>query len=478
MDIFVHNLAYAATEKEVKDFFQVVLRNFGIHTFHFQKLQSGGCAIITIIDTSRAELFLRVHGQETSGERGFKYVAQKLHHFGRQVQCRLSNTGPDPFYIRTLAKEENDRRAATSRQSLVVPGITRASRPEPTRRALEISQIECGKWDYLSENLTFSSEFSEWRRGRILFTGHNVFIKLVPLGPEAAAHQMEIPFNSIDSFTIGPQSNPCITLSLSEAPSFYEADKSVGEAMSALDLRPQISKSANRIPNQNSMRNRVSALETRHQDVVASCLCYRFMMLNPLDLEHVRRLRRFPEIPASIYWNTNSISKQSFKKEMDHLNSALAGDKYSMMSFDMKFQLQKLGQNGCLPPPKVMDLAEIALQHLVQGTEGKIVATALQRLASQIPFAGPDTQAADLELAALARLLCDAEEALLYDENHIVTLADQYDHILNVHKAIVTPTGIYLYGPEPEVKNRVTRKYSQFPNHFLSVSFRDENGEK
>ena len=54
----------------------------------------------------------------------------------------------------------------------------------------------------------------------------------------------------------------------------------------------------------------------------------------------------------------------------------------------------------------------------------------------------------------------------------------QPEHIEQILKAVVTPTGIHLYGPEPEIKNRVLRKYSSHIDYFLQVSFLDENWER
>lgn len=42
----------------------------------------------------------------------------------------------------------------------------------------------------------------------------------------------------------------------------------------------------------------------------------------------------------------------------------------------------------------------------------------------------------------------------------------------------MTPAGIYLYGPDPETKNRVLRKYSEHIDYFLRVQFCDEDGQQ
>jgi hypothetical protein len=39
------------------------------------------------------------------------------------------------------------------------------------------------------------------------------------------------------------------------------------------------------------------------------------------------------------------------------------------------------------------------------------------------------------------------------------------------------PSGIYLYGPEPESNNRILRKYAGQHEYFLRVQFCDEDGQ-
>ena len=200
------------------------------------------------------------------------------------------------------------------------------------------------------------------------------------------------------------------------------------------------------------------------------------MLSNTADIAGVRALRHIPEIPDSISWDTSAVMKTPFTAQMTALHSALTGLRYGNLSFDMKFQMQKLAQNGYLSPDLVVELLAVVSRH-VQERDIKIVTQSVRTLSGQIPFAGPTTEASDLNLETLTRMLVENQESIIRGETYLPDLADQYDHIASVHKAMVTPTGIYLYGPEPEVKNRVLRKYSQFPNYFLSVSFFDENGE-
>jgi hypothetical protein len=46
-----------------------------------------------------------------------------------------------------------------------------------------------------------------------------------------------------------------------------------------------------------------------------------------------------------------------------------------------------------------------------------------------------------------------------------------------IHRAKVMPSGVHLFGPEPESNNRILRKYPGQHEYFLRVQFCDEDGQ-
>ena len=220
-------------------------------------------------------------------------------------------------------------------------------------------------------------------------------------------------------------------------------------------------------------RKRVASLDQAHGTVVAACLCYRFLLQNPADIWAVQSLKIFHEIPSQISYPTPVVQGPAFAGQMSVLNHTLAT--FQSVPFDLKFQLQKLAQNGSLAPYKVSELL-IAINKHITPENAKAFVDAVFQLYGQIPFPGPDTEASAHSLSALM-------EQVIENRDHIDNGQsfkdnwEQYEHLILVHKATVTPTGIYLSGPQPEVKNRVLRKYAHFPNYFLSVSFSEEDGE-
>lgn len=472
MEVIVRNLHDQVTEKQVDNFFRNVLEKLGVKTYVCHKLKGRGMATITILDVNKARQFLMMHGQTEPGAKGFHAVPIKLVHMGRSINCSVSNKSPDEFLLRSLKKEESDRYAASqSKQPRIVPGREDENhRPgNRNRRAFDISSLQCGQWDYVGSDLAFVTYSQERKKGRIIFGPRSLLIKLWPQDPTMPLQQVEFSYNSVDSMTMGSKTNPSITFSLREAPKLFES-------LGANVLEVALQKMAIRKGSQVFTRKRITALSKEHETVVSSCLCYRIMLSNTTDIAGVRALRHFPEIPDSVSWDTSAILRTPFSAQMTALHSALSGSRYGHLTFDLKFQMQRLAQNGYLSPAKVVELLAVVSRHAKE-RDVRVVTQSVRSLSGRIPFAGPTTEASELGLESLAQILVENQESIIRGETYLPNLADQYDHIAAVHKVMVTPTGVYLDGPEPEVKNRVLRKYSNFPNYFLSVSFLDEDGE-
>ena len=472
MEIIVRNLHDQVTENQLNKYFRNVLEKLGIKTFYCQKLKARGMATITVLDPAKARQFLLEHGQTEPGPNGAASVRVKLLHMGRQINCSVSkNNPPEEYLLRCLRKEESDRYAASqAKKPNIVQGRGDENRrPGKNRRAFDIGSLKCGQLDYVGADLVFVTYSQERKKGRMIFGPRSLFIKLWPHSPDMPIQQVEFPYRNVQSMTIGSNTNPSITLSLSEAPKLFESLNT--DILSIALKQLGINK-----PSQGFTRKRVTALSKDHGGVVSSCLCYRIILSNAADITGVRALKHFSETPKSIVWNTSEVLRTPFATQMTNLHSALTGSRYSSLPFDLKFQMQKLAQNGYLSPAKVIELLAVVAGH-VKERNARVVTQSVRTLHGQIPFAGPETEALDLSLNTLTQMLVENQEAVVRGEAYEPNLADQYDHIASVHKAMVTPTGVYLYGPEPEVKNRVLRKYSSFPTYFLSVSFLDEDGE-
>ena len=469
MEVFVRNLHDQMTEKQVDNFFRPVLDNLGIKIYHCQKLQGKSFATLTFLDKTKGHRFLHLHGQTKPGPQGFVACQRKLLHIGRPVNCSLSNKEPDEYLLKALKKEESDRYAKSqSKKPTIVPGKLEVQASSAPDHAFGITVIQCGQWTYVRDELAFATYCTERRVGRIVFGSRCLLIRLQLQCLTGFNHQIEIPYRSIESFTIGSKSTS-ITFSLSEAPKMYEE--------LADDITRTFQKFNMGRVQPTFKRKRISAISEAHEKVAASCLCYRLLLAKASDIGLMQNLKRFSEIPRSIIWDTVTVSNTPFPAQMTTLYDALTGTEYSALPFDIKFQVQKLAQNGYLAPSRVVEFMPHIAKHIAQ-MNATSMASSLRYLAARIPFAGPTVEASDFSVQALTDTLLDSQELNIEEDPYSVHLAEQHDHMTMVHKAMVTPVGVYLYGPELEIKNRVLRKYSAYPTHFLSVSFYDEDGEQ
>ncbi|KAF2121911.1 hypothetical protein BDV96DRAFT_133665 [Lophiotrema nucula] len=107
------------------------------------------------------------------------------------------------------------------------------------------------------------------------------------------------------------------------------------------------------------------------------------------------------------------------------------------------------------------------------------IANAIRRLRNQIPTPAPHSRPLmeqDILRIFQANLKADDEArgTRVYSRNQ----HGKAHCLMSIYKAIVTPTGLLLRGPDLQVSNRVLRKYSGRDDSFLRVLFADEDGHR
>ncbi|KAL9017000.1 MAG: hypothetical protein Q9185_005649 [Variospora sp. 1 TL-2023] len=468
MEVHVRNLHEGATEKQTKQYFKPILARLNIHVFHCQKPRNKGFANITIPDRALAQKFLALHGQIKPGREGFMLVKQKLFQHGKPVNCTQSNNAADDFILKSLERERKDKQLAGRRGLLA----SSATKRQPLQRSFSGHLSAIGSLDYEGNHLVVVDYYRIRGACQMKFLRRSVLIEFTTR-PSDPIRQVEISYNSIESLLVGTSAHPYVTFALAEAPRCFEkaapVDDAVSQLFNRLALHPQ---KDNRNP---PKRRRTTAIDATHQAIVGSCLCYSFQV-EPGHIKIITSLQRLPGYPSVVPWRVGYAVKLPFTQQMTQLNTALSAERYQEFSFTVKFQLQRLAQNGYLPPYKVLQLMQ-AMKGTFADADQSILATALRRFSNQIPYAGPGVDASDLSPATLLELLMGAHDHLLRENDYSVDLTRRYEHLADIHKITVTPAGVYLYGPEPEVKNRVLRQYSAFTSHFLQVTFSDEDGE-
>lgn len=446
MELFIRNLPDQCTANGLRKYIGPLLARFGAYNFDFRKLMSRGCATLTVLEKESGAAFLLFYGQPSSTA-----TPPKLIYLGRQIYCSQSKNAANEWLLASLEMERKEKMR------------TPVKAGKELQRDFLVSSLACGLWDYVGDDPVFVSHFEDGTPGSAKF------------GPKALTISfpmclVDIPYFTVTSFTVGSNSSPSITLSLVGAPKFYKKylDPDMQRSLTLLNLGATIRKSPE--------WKRVSSLGPEHNGIASICFVYRLQLVNARDFLHILALREAKEVPPSSPLTYLSMKPQrTLAKETSELKEALTLQ-YPNFPFELKFQLQKLSQNGCLTPGRVMELLPQVLE-IMNRIGGANAADVVRKLHFQIPFAGPQTDVSELRLPALVELMTKSENLTQTEGIYADEVKKQHEHVVMVYRATVTPAGTYLYGPEPEVTNRVLRKYSKYTSYFMRVSFFEEDGE-
>ena len=466
MDIFVRHVPEQATDKSLKKFFRTKFQPFKIDDFSCHKLKRRGCAILTILDVQKAQIFLNLYGE--SDQKGTRCSRKEpLLFMGKPIHCSQSKNEPDKYLLRTLQKDAEDRKKQPrSKTSAIAP-------TNGAQRQFGYTSIQCGHWDYRRQSLVYISHFSDYKPGSIIFGKKNLALVAEPDGTRMSTYRLDIAYFTVQSITTGSFQDPSVTITMSEAPSIYQQYAAPSMPLEHLFQRLNFGQNSQTAPK----RRRVASLGGLHETIRSTCLVYRILISKPSDIRNISRLlEKGTQMPPSIPWPTRVYAPQTaYGGVMDQLTSALSS-RYDFFDFDLKFQLQRLAQNGYLTPGRVLEL----LPHVSQIFQrlGDSTAQAVRKLFINIPFAGPEVDGEVFATINLKQFLNRNEEACRRELSHKANVAKCHQHICLVHKATITPAGIYLEGPTSETKNRVLREYSDHIEYFIRVTFSDEDGER
>lgn len=440
MEIIAKNLPESATRNQVEQFFRERLSEVLIYAYHFKKLK-GRNYVITVGNGQKAQNFLERYNTKN----GLPLLLD-----GQKIQCVPGDANLDQFLVKSLLEEDLEKSATVSQTPQ-----SRDQRYQAIRRKFNIESLSCGRWTYDDYgDVIFATQFKEFRKGTMFFGSRALIIDLEPYYRKGLpTHRLEIPYTNIESFTRGPVTNPTATFSLLAPPRLFEELQPPENDKRGFNSKEQGTKA----PKSGFKRKRIMALRSEHIPVVSSCLCYRVKLQQWAEVWALVDLQESPEIPKSISRDSLEVMKLDYLAQVNALNSLLAGPEYPRFSFEVKFQFQRLAQNGYLSPGEVAELFQHTYPVSIRRFKDTALIAALRKLSIELPFPGPQTQASALSVETLSGLLTLFQEQASKDSAYIDP-ADQYEHMAWVHRATVTPTGIVLKGPELQVVNRVLRR--------------------
>ncbi|KAK5072515.1 hypothetical protein LTR51_005153 [Lithohypha guttulata] len=256
-------------------------------------------------------------------------------------------------------------------------------------------------------------------------------------------------------------------MSLSYAPKIYEKLDQLPAMMNALILSTQITRS------REVTRARETTLPNSGQFVIGSCATYRFTLLGDMlagtlserlrsltsrsiPLERIRHMP--PQAPVS-----------DFQQQVNHLMEQF---KPSDWTFECRFQVQALWTNSLLSPLEIQQLIPTMVQIRNQ-SDTTALAKVLQNLRSQLRVADIRTGG----VTEARHIMLNQHQLWSATANSPSVRALSREEVL-IHRVTITPTGMFLEGPEEVVANRVLRQHRDNQSFFLRVSFTEEDWDR
>ncbi|KUJ21239.1 rna-dependent rna polymerase-like protein [Mollisia scopiformis] len=472
MEVFVRDVPEQVTEKGLRNLLQPYMRTLKIEIFHCTKQQQKRFAFLVFLTAEDGNRFLQHYGQQKPSRNApngpvFKPKIQILR---VTIFCGVSNKPPNPHILRSLEKEQKDRKA----KSKTAPS---ENSKLPARKDFPVLSVSCGVWGYADTDLVFIPYLALHENGQAIFGSRSLLVKL------DSGKRIEFLYSCTYGITMQDAPRPSFSVQTWEAPRFYEHE--------SMDLIQSLIASAanlNLNGQRGNKRRRVGSLTPEHAIIAGSCFVYRIELShdnappqsnsnNHIE-DDMRALQKVPGLPPIAHQQIDGHRpRKSFASELKALDSTFSASQ--TLPWKLKFQIRLLVSNGYLTPSQTLAMLP-EFQKLHGRSELDICITALQRFRNQILYAGSDTDAKDLELEALVQQLREAEAKAKSDDRLRSTdgpINLSSDHLAMIHRAMITPAGIYLDGPDAEPMNRVLRKYPNHHEFFLRVQFGDEDGE-
>lgn len=466
MEIFITGLDSGLSQNQLKHLLSSSLDRLQIYVYEIKKKNYKTFAHLTLADSAKAEKLLR-HAEQTPG-----LLRSPSNRFARLSK---SNRRPDHKLIRVLQKEEKDQQArktagrAVPLQSQPQPqSQSQSSTSNQDLRQLGLQWLECGRWETTNGSLAFVPYYFNGRGG-LVTTENGAFVIKISTSP-GRKHEIVIDPYSMESLSLSKIAEErTVTITLNLAPKIYEDESgsvaALADALGGLDFG-----SPYRRP---ITKYRETSLPGSNPTVMGTCLTYRLGFQRDIkNFKHsIQRITSY-QIPLSI---TQDLPIRPLISDHTAQVTKLNADVVDKLkcSFSLRYQIQALWANALLSPEEVQKMLP-AMSALRNRSGEKILVTAIQRLVAQLPVIDATTKPRDGgHLGAIASME-QQEQFLLHDFDQHRPTRDE----VSVHRVTVTPTGLYLYGPEEFAANRVLRQYRAHEDCFLRVLFADEDEGK
>lgn len=465
------NIPQQMTDRVLRNHLQPLMKDLSIDTYRCQKPQQKQFGFLVFLDINDGNRFLEKYG-ETKASRLLSVTPPKIQVLNTPIYCAKSHKSPNAHLLQSLEKEKRDHK---TRARTVV---TTEKSGQPIKNQFALGSVSCGIWSYVGDKVVYVPYYHHQEPGGATFGARSLLVKLW------CGQRIEFMYTSIYNLSMEDAPHPSITLQLWESPRFYE-DEDFGSTESLISRTAKMSINGSRGPK----RRRVASLSAEHAPIASICFVFRIMLTQMEDTvdvngrrvgieAHMRALQRIPGLPPILHQQFDSQEPRSRLADGIRVFDSLLASSPDL-PWKIKFQIRVLVSDGYLTPSQTIDLL-LEFNRLAFRCDVDTSVATIRKFRGQIPYAGPETEAADLESKSLVKMLCDAE-VQVRSEQEQYSGTEEYtsarEDLAMIHHVKITPTATYLSGPKLEPMNRVLRKYPNHHEYFLRVQFGDEDGE-
>lgn len=446
MEVFIKGLDSKTTKTELSQALQPILQRLDIKYYDVFKQVGKTFGNLTVTDTNKAQKLISL-GQTS-------LTPLLITPLGRRPGFHISRRPPNLQLLHVLQKEEKD---ATTRNvsKRVRRKNTTNGESEKSQAVLEYSKLEIGTWAHAVHASRYFSPYysqdSNTSPGKVFRRGREI---IVDIHIDRKDYELVVDVANVASISLSTaNAGHSVILTLSFAPKIYY--KISGE--------------------ERDTRDRLTKLPGAIQYAIGSCVTYRFLLLPAMQTSGsiTRSLHMLTSTLTPVHRqpaNTPSQPLQDFNQQVSLLNTRLVREQWS---FPCKFRVQALWTNGLLAPAEVLSL--LAEMHNIKTQSGDdVLVRILQNVRGLLQIAD-STQGGSQE----ARRIMRAQHKFWASdpEQFSKSPSAARDEVL-IHRVTITPTGLYLNGPEEIAANRVLRDHRDKQDCFLRVSFTDEDWDR
>lgn len=461
-DIFLTNVPFQAREAQLKKELANYCKRIDIFAFDVHVIRSrqgrSNCALITVPSKDLMDLFIKCYG--SMGR--YSQPRIQIMIMGQPVYCKLSNKPPrDDHMVLSLATQQKDAMEAKKKplSDFKKRGI----------KSFVISGIQCGTWAAESRDertTTFNPRYSITQPGHLHFRSQSILVEVDSLvnpggyslsEPEAQKYTLIIYYYTLVQILTNSRSE--ILFVLSSAPKIYRNKKTADPVLGELLIR-----------------ERISGIDPEHEAFAGFSFIYKAILGNKDDHSSIIRLGKTAGIPPIEPKIISTMPPRvCFVDAFTELIAELQNSqKYP---FDVAFQINALVSNGVISPESAIELLPRVKMLVVEDGEfisAQALHSFVQCFSSSV-LADPQILSGGSLLAILEKRINAARR--IATPQFVRDHKNKEGSMAYVHRILITPTGVFSYGPRWEASNRVLRKYSGYHSYFLRVYFCEEDGE-